>query len=544
MSYTKHMHFVRRFWRYVLGLPKLYSIGGAIVIIIALIGVRALLRAPAEATLPPVLSHVTVASVAGLSSVNGPLPVTGKVTSLNQASILAQSAGEITSLQVHLGSHVSAGQVLATFENSSQRAAVQQAEGSYEGALAALTKVSGSTATNAGISSGQAASSAANAATAALTSMQSAFAAMDDAVHTKADSMFSNPHSITPQILMTLPDNQLAITLQNQRSQMDAVIADVSKHASDTSTSNIDLNAVAIAANGQTVLAFLNNLVSAANQAVTAQNMSATTLATYQTAAGAARSEVVAALSALSTAKGAFDSAQSGAQTAANTATTGSQNDIAAAEASVKQALGALNAVRANLEKTIVRSPISGTVVSLPVTRGDFVSTFAQVATVSNPGALEIQANVTPTDAKTVVVGGKATIGQSNIAGIITAIAPALDPTTGKIQVKVGITGDASSITDGDTVNVSLARSTQKSPDIKIPTPINVISIPIAAAKITPQGAVVFTVASSTLVARPVKLGAIQGGQVIVNEGLTSDMDIVVDARGLTDGQEVVVDTQ
>lgn len=527
-----------------MGLPKLYSVGGAVGLVVLVVVVHAATRAPAGAALPPALSHVTVASVAGLSSANGPLPVTGKVTSLNQASILAQTSGEITSLRVALGSRVGAGQVLATFENSSQAAAVQQAEGTYEAAVAALAKATGSTALNAGISSNQAASSAANSATAAVTAMQSTFAAIDDAVHTKADSMFSNARSVTPQLSLTVPDNQLSITLQNQRSQIEPVITDISKRSSDTSGGNIDANATALAADGQVVLAFLNNLVSAANQAVTTQNVPAATLATYQASAGAARTEVVSALSALSIAKNAYDAAASGAQTAANSATSGNQNDIAASQATVKQALGALNAARANLEKTIVRSPISGTVVSLPVTRGDFVSNFAQVATVSNPGALEIVANVTPTDAKALVVGGKATIGAHNIAGVITAIAPALDPTTGKIQVKVGITGDASAITDGDTVNVSLSRITQSGASGKTASAPSAISIPIAAAKITPQGAVVFTVASSTLVAHPITLGPVQGEQVAVTSGLTPDMDIVTDARGLTDGQRVMVDTQ
>jgi len=273
--------------------------------------------------LPPALSHVTVASVAGLSSVNGPLPVTGKVTSLNQANILAQTSGEITSLQVSLGSRVGAGQVLATFENSSQQAAVQQAEGSYDAANAALAKATGSSAANAGISSNQAANSATNSAAAAVTAMQSAFSAMDDAVHTKADSMFSNPRTITPQLTLTVPDNQLSITLQNERSQMESIIADASKHASDTSGSNIDANATAIASDGQLVITFLNNLVSAANEALTSQSVTPATLATYQASAGAARTEVVSALSALSSAKGAYDTAQSGAQTAANSATSG-----------------------------------------------------------------------------------------------------------------------------------------------------------------------------------------------------------------------------
>ncbi len=527
-----------------MGLPRLYSIGGAVVIVVvAVVIVHVATRAPSTDTTVSNISHVTIASVASLSSAAGPLPVTGKVTSLNQATILAQTSGEITSLNVAIGSKVDAGQIIAEFENSSQQAALLQAQGSYDAANAALAKATGSTATNAGITSAQASQSAANSATAALASIQSTYSALDDAVHGKADVMFSNPRTATPTLNLSVPDNQLSVTLQNERAQLEGILADAKKLSSDTATADIDANASAINADAQSVITFLNNLVQASNEAVSSQSISPATLATYQTSAGAARSEVVGALSSLASSKSAYDAATSGAQSASNSATTGSQNDVATAEANVKQALGALRSAEANLEKTIVRSPISGTIVSLPVTRGDFVSSFAQVAEVSNPGALEIDSYVTPDDAKTLAVGGKATIGD-NVAGIITSVAPALDPTTGKILVKIGIVGSQSSLTDGDTVTVSLVRA-QNVPTAQNKTvlPSNIL-IPISAAKITPQGAVVFTVASSTLVSHPITLGVILGDQITVTSGLTLDMDIVTDARGLADGQVVVVDSQ
>ncbi len=533
------MSFLRRVWAYIVRLPRLYSIGGALIIVALLVvGVHAATRAPAEDSTVSNISHVTISSVASLSSNAGPLPVTGKVTSLNQATILAQSSGEITSLNVSIGSRVGAGQIIASFENSSQAAAVLQAQGSYDAATVALTKASGTTATNAGVSSASAATNAANAAASLQASLQSTYSALDDAIHSKADTMFSNPRSVSPTLNLSVPDSQLVITLQNERSQLDSVIADAASNANGSSAANV----TAMNADAQTVITFLNNLTKATNEALTSQSVSSATLAAYQASAGSARSEVVGAVSSLAAQKSAYDSAQSNAQTSANTAISGSQNDIAAAQANVKQALGALRSAQANLEKTVVRSPISGTIVSLPVTRGDFVAAFAQVAQVSNPGALEIDAYVTPDDAKTILVGGKATI-DSTVAGIITSIAPALDPTTGKILVKIGITGSQATLTDGDTVTVALVRA-QSNPTTTTHAAANTagILIPLTAVKITPDDAQVFTVASSTLVAHPVTLGAILGEQVTVTEGLTLDMDIVTDARGLSDGQQVQVD--
>jgi RND family efflux transporter MFP subunit len=251
----------------------------------------------------------------------------------------------------------------------------------------------------------------------------------------------------------------------------------------------------------------------------------------------AARAEVNGGVTALTASKGAYDAAVGGAQSAANTASTGTQSDIAAAQAQVKSAQGSLDLARSNLAKTIVRSPIGGTIVSLPVTQGDYVSSFAQVAVVSNPGTLYADAQVTQTDAATVAPGDTVTV-EGSIPGVVTFVAPALDPTTGKIEVKVGITGDASSLTDGEAVTLALGRSeaaqSQKSSQIRIP---------IIAAKILPTGPIVFSVtASSTLAAHSITLGTILGDQVVVLSGLTSDLPIVTDARGLSAGQQVVVD--
>jgi len=374
-------------------------------------------------------------------------------------------------------------------------------------------------------------------------SLQSTFAALDDAVHTKADPLFNNPRGANPTLIpFTIPDTQLVITVQNARPGLEATLANASALANGVATTSVDQTIDAMNANALTVETFLNTLIQGLNEAVPNQSVSASAIATDQASLSAARTEVVSAVAALTSAKNSYDSAQSGAQTAANSASSGTSNDIALAQANVQQALGALQSARASLDKTIVRSPISGTIVSLPVTQGDFVSAFSNVAQVSNPSALEIQTNVTPDDAKTISIGGSATI-DSNVKGVITSIAPAIDPSTGQIQVKIGITANQAALTDGDTVSLTLDRSISGSKQSATATTTAFV-IPIVAAKITPAGPIVFTVASSTLVANPITFGMILGDRVTVLSGLSQTMDIVSDARGLSEGEQVIVDTQ
>jgi RND family efflux transporter MFP subunit len=277
-------------------------------------------------------------------------------------------------------------------------------------------------------------------------------------------------------------------------------------------------------------------MITALNQAVPNTNFSATTIAANQATLAAARAEVITAVSALTNAKGAYDAALSGAQTASNSATQGIQSDIASAQANLKSAQGALDAAKAALEKTIVRSPISGTIISLPVRQGDFVPNFAQIAVVSNPDALYVDIQVTPDDAKTLSVGNPAMV-ENTVPGTITFVAPALDPATGKIEVKVGLIDSHRMLTDGEVVSVSLARNKVAATKAQAAQ----IAIPIVSIKMTPDGPVVFTVtASSTLAAHAVQLGPILGNRVVVT-GISPDAVIITDARGHSAGEKVIV---
>jgi RND family efflux transporter MFP subunit len=297
------------------------------------------------------------------------------------------------------------------------------------------------------------------------------------------------------------------------------------------------MNAVA-----QQTIVFLNDLIQAVNKTPPSQTASASALSGYQASLATARSESVGAITAVTGAKSAYDSALAGANTSANSAGSGTQSDIAVAAASLKQAQGALDAAKAALDKTLVRSPISGTIVSLPVTKGDFVSAYSQVAVVSNPGALYVAAQVTPSDAKSLSTGNAAVIDGA-VRGVITFVAPALDPATNKIEVKIGIQGDASALTDGEVVSVALDRNEKQAGAGASANAGDAIAIPIIAAKISPTGPVVFTVtASSTLSAVPIRLGSILGDRITVLSGLSLDTEIVTDARGLAEGQTVVVD--
>jgi RND family efflux transporter MFP subunit len=220
------------------------------------------------------------------------------------------------------------------------------------------------------------------------------------------------------------------------------------------------------------------------------------------------------------------------------TGTGNGSGSTATADAQVKQAQGAYNAALSRLEKTVIRSPITGTLNSLSIQTGDFVSQFTEVAVVSNNGALEVLSYVTEEDAKRIQVGAEVMI-DNKVKGIITRIAPAIDPRTKKIEVRIGIEDSKASLINGQSVRATITKN------VKTTTTNSIIKIPLSSLKLTPNGAFVFTVStSSTLVPIAVHEGAILGEEIQIISGLTGAEEIVTDARGLKSGMTVTVNTQ
>ena len=183
-----------------------------------------------------------------------------------------------------------------------------QAQGEYDAAQAALAQASGATAENSTINSSAASQSATNEQSAADAALQGAYAALDDAVHTKADTIFSNPLSTDPTFLpLTIPDAQLVQTIENDRLSLEGLLNNDSSIASDSAAGDTDANIATMIGDAQTVEAFLADIIRAVDDAVPNQQYSATTITAFQTTMTAARSEVVSAVSSLTTVKSAYD---------------------------------------------------------------------------------------------------------------------------------------------------------------------------------------------------------------------------------------------
>lgn len=494
-----------------------------VVILLNLIGTQ-----KEQSALTPSLREVTLISVSEIMNQESSLPLVGTITSLSEATIRTETSGKLNRVYKRLGDFVTAGEIIASFENSAERASVLQAEGLYEQAKASrdIARINNTTTS----------SSLNEAKNSALNALSSAYITMDDSVHVKTDGLFSSPQEETAKLLLLIPDASLTYTLETSRKAIEKML-----DAREATNKNLTLQSDLVAELNkaqqelQTIKAYLDNLATAVSKGIPDSTFSQTSIDAQKVSVSLARTAVSGALSSITSTRSLLVGSTNAQEIAGKTATEGT-GEVTTADAQVKSVLGAYNGALSRLEKTIVRSPITGTLNSLSIETGDFVSAFTEVAVVSNNKALEVITYVTEDDAKRIRVGSKAIV-QKTTPGVVTRIAEALDPKTKKIEVRVGITDRDARLINGQTVSVTINR-TSSSNEMSG----TILSLPISSLKITPSGTFVFILsASNTLQAIPVTLGALLGDEVQVLSGLSATSSIIFDARGLKDGMSVRV---
>lgn len=443
---------------------------------------------------------VVVKTVSELMSGNSSLSVVGEVLSKSEAKISPETSGRITRVNVSLGSTVGAGSILAEIENASQRAAVLQAEGSLDAAKASQGGARGS----------------------AVPTVLSAYGAIDSAISDAVGQIFSDPESSEGSFTVSSKDTQALAEIERLRPTLRPIIQrHESTSASLSDSSDLSSEFALLENELRQVRVYLDVVLKALNAGVVRTDISAATISGYVADVTAARTSVTASLSAVASAR----------------STTENTGIVTSSQASIKQAEGSYNAALANLEKTRIRAPISGTLNNFDIELGDTVSQGQQIAVISNNGALEVVAFVTENDRAKTAVGAKVGI-EGGFTGTITKIAPALDPVTRKIEIRIGLPAAAlKELTNGESVRVELMQTTSTGTITTRP-----LRIPIAALKMESDRQVVYTVnEESKIIAVPVTTGKLSGGFIEVSEGLTAETEILADARGLKEGDIVTV---
>ena len=464
------------------------------------------------------LPQVTVLSVAELAA-DARFDTIGKVEAVSEANLQTETGGRITSVSVKIGDKVSAGQVLATLENSAQRAALVQAQGAYEAAQAGAAQ--------SGVGVSEAVTRLTSAQNAAISTVNSSFNTVNGTILNNIDAFYGSPTQ--PILGLKIDGLSYSEMLRSDRIAFQQILPQW-QAKTNTITTNSDLESELTYSRTQVerTIGMVDAFIDIFNQSgpvggytdaelkansVTFTNLRSTLIGT--------RSSIDAALAGLATAKDGVKRAE--------LASSGGQ--ASASDAQIKIALGSLQAAQSNFQKTVVRTPISGVVNAFYLKAGDYATPGKPAGIIANNNGLQIKTFINEADSANLNVGDAVTI-EGTSAGVITAKASALDPSNGKIAVVIGVNPD-STLTNGATVKVSFAQISATNQTEKI-------LIPLSALKITSDGSFVFTLeADSTLKAVTITQGQLYGDNVEILSGVTKDSRIVTDARGLKDGQLV-----
>lgn len=490
---------LRRVWLSYRALRPRYQILIALLIVGILFVLGTVLggKAPGEQT--SAKRTVTLQTLSNLAGAQASSTVLGSIRSVTEAQILAETSGTVTRVATAIGRTVPAGFVIAELENTAERAAVLQAEGAYDAALATRASVS-----------------PVDSVTSAKNSYRSAFTALDTVIENDIDTFFGDPTPTGPNLLIN-PAGSDPDKLSRTRADIGRLMDTFSAHVADADRRDPENLLEEAETTARAVQTFADELAEAANRTDSR-----------------ATPAQIASLAAARTTIGGILASLAGAQTAYRS---GSTSSTASVDAGVKSALGNLRFAQSNLEKTVIRAPIAGSVNFLPIRVGDYVTMLSHVATVAQNGALEAIAYVSEDTRQGLTIGMDVTV--ENHPGVITSISPALDPVTKQIELRVAVSA-GSTLVNGQSVHVGLPETVSAATN-QDTEQSGVRLLPLTSVKLTAGSRVIFMVNDGALSAVPVVIGDVRGDRLEVITDLPDDARIVVDARGLSDGQSVNV---
>jgi RND family efflux transporter MFP subunit len=466
-----------------------------------------------EDALPPLVSLTSASEY----SQTGTLSLIGTVRALSEAEITAEQGGQVVSVPVTLGASVRAGQVIAVLENASERAAVLQAEGAYEAALAASAQSS--------IGVNEALTSLRTTESAVRSTLLSSYTTVNATVLNTIDDFFANPQSRLPGL--RIDGKGATAALNAERVAYQTLLREWQTRTESLNDADLDEEIIYARENVARTIRFIEDFITVFSVQGNSNEYTDAQLATFRSEFASVKSTLIATDTALSGASANLSAARDTLLRAETAATGGT---VSAADAQVKQALGVLRAAQANLAKTILTTPVSGTINSLSVKTGGYITGGSQVAVVANNTAFEIVTFVSDTERSIIAVGDEL-IADDTATATVRAIAPAIDPETRKFEVR--LVNDDGKISNGDTVKLRTA-TTSSATDAEI-------RIPITAVKFEVENGFVFGVENGALIKRPVTIGQITGNTVVIESGLLPSDQFVIDARGLQAGDAVTI---
>ncbi len=304
--------------------------------------------------------------------------VTGNVEPASDIKLAFEKGGRVTQINADVGNKVQVGEALVVLDSSELSAQLAQAQANIDTQQAKLDS----------LKLGKAQQDLANDYAGVINTLNDSYSKADDAVRNQVDQFINNPYSYLSQTQTALQNDRTKIgtALSTWRGELNALSDSSANDALDQALKNGQ-------ARLQIVMTFLNEVMDAVINSTTPS-------ATYKTAITTARTEVALALTNLNTLANTIS--------AQKLAVAQNPQDISSQQAVLTQAQANVALIQAQLAKTVLRSPINGTVTAQNANVGEIAAANITIVSVISGDRLQIEANVAEVDIAKIKVGDPA----------------------------------------------------------------------------------------------------------------------------------------
>ncbi len=352
--------------------------------------------------------------VAEKGSVVQEVSVTGKVKPVSSVSLAFDRTGKITKFNFDVGDHVVAGDILVTIDNTELYSTLNESLASLRASEARLLEIKKGAKEEEIIVSQARVSGADNSVRDSkiglVNFIKDSYTKADDSIRNKIDKFFSNPRSANPSVNFVITDTVLGYEIEFNRFVVEERLKKWATSIGNLSLES-DLSVALFEAkdNLSLIKGFLDKVSLAVNSLVPTSELSQATIDSYKSDTSTARTNINASILSLASADEKLSTAESSlliAQKELALKLSGSTPEqIKAQEANVEQAKARADNIRSQINKTILKSPISGVVTRRNYEVGEIVAINSSVISVISDLSLEIEANVSEADIAKVKIG-------------------------------------------------------------------------------------------------------------------------------------------
>lgn len=382
--------------------------------------------------------------------------ITGKTKSANSVDLALERSGRVTAANVFVGDKVNAGQALISLDTNELMAQLLDAQANADSQRAKLGELKiGSRPEDIKIKETEllkAKQDLVNDYMGVPDTLNAAYIKADDAVRKQADLMFSNDEELTPLLTLNSSNSQLETEVKSLRANLTTIL---NKWTNELYAINKDSNQKILddaLDNAQEYLGaasiFFDKLSILLNRAV---GLAQSTIDSYRASINTARININTSISSINDQERTIASHISTIQKAQDELDSklagSTKEQITSQEAQVRQAEAKVTLVEAQIQKSVLYSPIAGTVTKQDLRVGEVASPNTAFLSIISENQLEIETDIPEISVGKIAAGNKVEItldafSGETFTGKVFYIDPAETLVNGVVNFKVKISFD------------------------------------------------------------------------------------------------------